>query len=119
MSDEWIPNPDDLLPSNDGCYEPPADLNELFTHGSPLFEPDVWKHDLSEMTGEEKLAFRLGWEAHELDMCLKAGKPFCLTIRHENVERLTKRAEGFRRTVEVKTFTEQLVFFTVSEHTPA
>lgn len=91
---------DDLLPTSDAAYEPPADLRELFTRGSPLCEmADVHKFSRDGLTWSD---FRDGYDAAYFDMWLKTGLQFFMNVSPQNVDRLVSRARGFGRTVEVK-----------------
>ncbi len=110
---------DDLLPTSDAAYEPPADLRDLFKPGTPLCEmADVYKFSREGL--DDPADFRDGYHAAYFDMWLKTGLPFFMNVSPENVDRLVQRAKGFNRTVEVKERAPILNGFSllVSKHDP-
>lgn len=104
---------DDLLPTSDAAYEPPADLRDLFKSGSPLCEiADIYKFSREGLTTGRD--FRDGYEAAQFDMWLKTGLQFFMYVSTTNVERLVQRAEAFGRTVKIKERSPTLGGFSLS-----
>lgn len=90
---------DDLLPTNDECFEP-VDSGEFFKTGSPFWE---WsdQHKWIIPTGrDDRRMFRWGWEAANFETLLKSGLSFSFMAmelpRHAMEARAKQFGRGFR-----------------------
>jgi hypothetical protein len=106
---------DDLLPSNDECFEP-VDSGVFFLSGSPFWE---WADEFKWIrpTGEHgRELFKIGWEAAMFETLLKSGLSFSFTAYALPQHALESRAKQFGRVVVRHGTEERPRHYVVSRH---
>jgi hypothetical protein len=113
---------DDLLPTNDSCYTPPAHFVDLYAPGGAAWElVDVYKWiHLSNSMGNKFIA---GYMACHFDVMLKSGRPFRVTLMDsfgsDLVDLFIRRAKMFNRTATISRSSVEefgVSYVTVSGH---